>query len=275
MQPVLKHQQRTRAIHRFDCEFTIINHGRIHVLFIIFPVTTHFPQLFAHHDWCFDKLIVFLCVLFIPEVFQQIADNHSVWQEKWHTWSEFAHHEQSKLSSQLFVITLFRFLQQMQMILKLLSCRETDTVDSLQHLIAGISLPVGTGMLQQLEIFQLLNCIDMRSPTQVNELPLLITGDCTILQITDQIDFVGVILEHFQSLFLGNLLSYDTLAVLGNLFHFLFDFRKILFLNYFITQVNIIIEALTDDRPYPEFCLWIQALYRLCHHMCTGMIQPA
>ena len=131
VQTVFKHQQRTRTIHRFDCKFTIIHHCSIHVLFIIFPVTTHFPQLFAHHDWCFDKLIIFLCVLFIPKVFQQIADNHSVWQEKWHTWSKFAHHEQPQFSSKLLMVSLFRFLQQVQMLLQLFRCRKTDTIDSL------------------------------------------------------------------------------------------------------------------------------------------------
>ena len=67
-------------------------------------------------------------------------------------------------------------------------------------------------MTEQLEVTAELYIVYVRTTAEVCKVALLIAGNCSIFQIGDQIQLVLIILEHLQSLFLGNLLTDDLLA---------------------------------------------------------------
>ena len=67
-------------------------------------------------------------------------------------------------------------------------------------------------MTEQLKVTAKLYIVYVRSTAEVCKIALLIAGNRSIFQIGDQIQLVLIILEHLQSLFLGNLLTDDLLA---------------------------------------------------------------
>ena len=113
----------------------------------------------------------------------------------------------------------------------------------------------------------------MRSSAKICKISLLIACNISIFQIGNQIKLILIILKHLQCFFLGNLLTDNLKTSLCNLLHFLLDCSQVLFLKYVITKINIIVESFCNNWSYPEFCLWIQMLDRLCHHMGTGMVK--
>ena len=128
-------------------------------------------------------------------------------------------------------------------------------------------------MTEQLEITAELYIIYVRTTAEVCKVSLLIAGNRSIFQLRDQIQLVLIILEHLQSLFLGNLLTDDLLAGLCNLLHFLLNRCDILVTDYVIAKVYVIVKAFCNNRSYPELCLWVQVLDCLCHQMGTGVVQ--
>ena len=159
------------------------------------------------------------------------------------------------------------------MIFQFFRCRETYTVNSLQHLVLAVALPVSTGMSDQLKVAAKLYIFYVRSTAEIREIPLLIACDISIFQTVDQIQLVLIILEHFLCFFFGDFLTDDSLTGFADLFHFLFDLLDIFIADDSISKIHIIVETLCYNRSYPEFCLWIQMLDRLCHHMGTGMVK--
>ena len=65
----------------------------------------------------------------------------------------------------------------------------------------------------------------------------------------------------------------NALAVLGKLFHFLFDLRQIFITDDIVTEVDIIIETFLNDRTDPELGMRIKMLDGLSHHVGTAVIQ--
>ncbi len=159
------------------------------------------------------------------------------------------------------------------MIFQFFRCREAYTVDSLQHFIFAVALPVCTGMSDQLKVTAKLYIVYVRSTAEICEITLFITGNITVFQSVDQIQLIFIILEHFLCFFLGNFLTDNFLTGFADLFHFLFDLFNIFITDDIISKIHIIIEPFRYNRSYPEFSLWIQMLDRLCHHMGAGMVE--
>ena len=105
----------------------------------------------------------------------------------------------------------------------------------------------------------------MRACTKVCEITLCITGNIAVFQIGNQIQFVAVIFEHFQSFFFGNLMTNDLFTGFGNFFHLFFDCCDILITDNVIAKIDIVVESLCYNRSNPEFCLWIQVFDCLSH----------
>ena len=264
-----------RAVHRLDGKFTIIDHRRIHIVLIVIPVAAGLPQLLAHHDRRLDELIAFLRMLFIPELLEHIAQDHAIRQKDRHAGRILAHHEQAQLTAQLLMVALLGLFQKLQMLFQLLLGLKAYAVDALQHLVVRIALPVGAGMLEQLEIAALLHRIDMRSAAKIHKFALTIDGDVPVFQMADQIQLVFIVFEHLQRICLGDFLTHDALAILGDLLHLFLDQRQIFIRDLLVSQIHVIVKPFGNDWSDPKLGLRIQTLHRLRHHVRAGMIQLA
>ena len=182
-------------------------------------------------------------------------------------------HEQFHFLTDLSVVTLLGLFQLFQMCFQLLSGREADTVDTLHYVVAGIALPIYSGVFYQLEVLAQLGVVYVRSTAQVGKITLIVYGDVAILQIADQIQLVHIILEHFHGFRLGYFSSVDLLAFLTDLLHLFFDSSDHFIVDHIVAEIDIIIEPFLYHRSYPEFRMRVQMLDSLCHDMGAGMIQ--
>ena len=112
------------------------------------------------------------------------------------------------------MIALLRFFQKVEMMIQSFLCIKHNTIDTLKHLIIGITLPIRPRNFQKLEILDLFDRIHMWTTTQVFKLTLFVGRDGDTLHIVDEIEFVWIILETLQRFFLGDFFTNDTLTIL-------------------------------------------------------------
>ena len=150
-----------------------------------------------------------------------------------------------------------------------------DTVDTLQHLIVGIALPVSARELDQLEMLEQFCVFDMRTAAEIGKVSLCVAGDngLVLVHTLDQIDLIGIVFETFESFRFGEFVADDILSGLGAFLHFLFDRSQIIFGDDFIAEIDIIVETVFDDRSDPEFRTRIQMGNSLCQQVSTTMVQ--
>ena len=73
------------TVHRLDRIVAVVNLRRIHIIFIMIPVTGAVPQLFIEDERRADLLITVLLMLLAPEALQEIAQDHAFGEEEWET----------------------------------------------------------------------------------------------------------------------------------------------------------------------------------------------
>ena len=73
------------------------------------------------------------------------------------------------------------------MCVKFFRCWETYAIDTLEHLVLTVTLPVCAGVADQLEVLEEFYIIYMRSTTKVGKIALIVNGNVAILKILDQI----------------------------------------------------------------------------------------
>ena len=77
------------------------------------------------------------------ELHQCVVNSHTHRQEERASWTQLVEHEQLLLLSDLPVIPLLGLLHKLLVLSHQLAIRETDSVDSLQGVVLGISQEVG------------------------------------------------------------------------------------------------------------------------------------
>ena len=173
------------------------------------------------------------------------------------------------------MIALLRFFQEIQIVLDFLVGIEADAVNPLQHLVVGIALPVRAADFQQLEMLQLLDALDMRAAAQIREIPLGVAADHRIVfvHVPNQIELVRIVLEHLQRFRFRDFMPDNTLAILGDLLHFFFNFRQIFLMQHIVAQVDVIVKAVGNHRSNPELCVRIQMFDSLRQQMRTAVVE--
>ena len=156
-----------RAVHRLDGVFVAVDFREVHVFFIVVPVAGAVPQIRVEDHRGLDFLVARLRVFFAPEVFELVADNHSLGMEERETRSFFVHREQVQFLAELSVVALLRFFEACQVFVKLRFFREGCSVYALEHLVVRVRVPVGACQACQLECLDLRRTHDVRSRTQV------------------------------------------------------------------------------------------------------------
>ena len=155
-----------------------------HVLFVVIPVSGCFIEIYSTNTRCHNMEITKLSLFVFDIVFQFLPDCISLWKKHWKSTSDqIINHEQVHIFTNLSVISLLCFLKQFQMCLKFFRCWKTYTINSLQHFVLAVTLPVCAGMTDQFEVSAKLYIVYMWSTAQIREITLIIYCNVAIFQI--------------------------------------------------------------------------------------------
>ena len=114
----------------------------------------------------------------------------------------------------------------------------------------------------------------MGTAAEIGEIALCIHGNvCSFGHSFDQIKFIHIILELFQSLLTADFMTDNVLGALDALLHFLLNLGQIIIADDIIAKIDIIIETFLNDRTDPEFRLRVKMLDGLRHQMGTAVIE--
>ena len=81
-----------------------------------------------------------------PVIDKSVLKRHTLGQEKRKSRRLLAHHEKAHFLAYTAVVTLFSLLQKLKIIIKLLLCGESDTLNSGKHLVILVIFPVRAGL---------------------------------------------------------------------------------------------------------------------------------
>jgi hypothetical protein len=148
--------------------------------------------------------------------------------------------------------------------------RESDAVKTCQLRPFFVATPIGTCRTQYFYGFNIRSVGQMRTPAKIGETALSVGGDGSVLQFVDQLHFVVFVAfrKHFNGIGLADALAANIFFCSAQLQHFLFDSRKIGFLdNDTFARIDIVIKSVFDSRADAEFDTRIQLLQRFGHEV--------
>ena len=225
-----------------------------------------FPQHTVHHKRAFDFLILVLFQLRADESFQFTEDSPAIVVPEYHTRRFFLHMIQVKLLTDLTVVALRCFFQAQQMGVERLFIRPRGAINTLQHLIVAIAAPVGASGFHQFEMMAETHVRHVRPTAHVDVLFMMIQAGPVIMSnilIKDR-HFIGLAALHegFTRFMPADFFLDDVVVFLGKLVHTFFE-RIEVFLGQRTIDINIIIEAVIDNRADSHFGVRPQLLNRM------------
>ena len=134
--------------------------------------------------------------------------------------------ENIQLFAELTMIALGRFLQHVEIRLKIFFLLKSSAVNTLEHFIMFIAAPVRAGDTLQLHRFHLAGGKHMRPRAEIDEIPLLVKrNDRPFRQAVDKLDFIALspVREKTQRVGTADLLAHQRQILLDNAFHLFLD----------------------------------------------------
>jgi len=126
--------------------------------------------------------------------------------------------EQLLLATDFAVITLSRLLLKFLPLLELLRVGERDAVDALQCLSVSLTLPVGRGVLGDLQGLHLAGVTNMRSAAEIDQRTALVdSGAVGGHLLVENAHLELIVFEHLQQVGLLHLQTFEVLLLLDNL----------------------------------------------------------
>lgn len=142
-----EHQAVSRTVHGLESKGILLNGEREHVLLVVLPMSRSVPQLDVIHIGRHDLSVPALVILALDEVHKGVVDTSSVREEEARTGREIVEEEQFLLLSNLAMVTLGGFFQELLVLSHLLGVRERDTIDTLERVVLGITQEVRSRVL--------------------------------------------------------------------------------------------------------------------------------
>ena len=141
--------------------------------------------------------------------------------------------------------------------------RESNAVDTGQHLVLFVAAPIGSGHGSELYRLYQPRIGKVRAAAEVGETAVRIERDGTVLQVADEFRLVLVSLlgEYPHGLRLAHLPAHERLLGTGKLLHLLFDFRQVGLRNGY-GRIHVVVETVLDARPNAELDARIEAFER-------------
>ena len=173
-QPLVKHLNVARAVHGFDGHVFVLGAGGKHALGVFIPVAGFFPQAAIDQLRGFDLFITGLTLLGPHVLLQLLVDRPAVGVPEHHARCLFLHMEQVEAFGQFAMVTLFRLFQSHQVGFEGFFVFPGGAVDAGQHLVFGITTPVGAGHTHQFERFEFAGGRYMGATAQIHPLALAV-----------------------------------------------------------------------------------------------------
>ena len=166
-------------------------------------------------------------------------------------WGKIVEHEEILLLADVSVVSFFFLFLSLEVLLHFFLGGESDTIDSLKTVILGIAKPIAGRILHNLEGLRDSSGNQMRAHAKIDEVAALVGGSLTTLGdfVGDELNLEGVVLEHFEGLFLGEGESLiGEVGLSGHLGGVLDDLIVDRFLNGALAHVGVIVEAFFERR---------------------------
>ena len=262
------------AVHRLDAVLLLVDHGGVHVVLVVVPVTGGEPQLLVHDLRGGDLDVARLVVDLAPVVEQRVLEDHAVGQEEREARRLVAHHEEVHLATDAAMVALLGLLEHGEMRLELVLGGEGGAVHAGEHLVLGIVLPVGAGDAGELEGLEGLGVGEVRAHAHVDVVALLVEGDAGIVcKVADVLDLVllAALLHEGDGLLAGQLENLELEVLLNDLLHLGLDGGQIVLGEGLVTEIDVVVETVVGGGAVGEVGLGIQALDGLGHDVGGGV----
>ena len=260
-QTLVKDLNVARAVHWLDAVFTVLRRGGEHRIFVVVPVAGFFPQHTVHHERTFHFLILVLFQLGTHEGFQFTENSPAVVMPEDHTRCFFLHMVQVKLFTDFTVVTLRRLFQALQVGVQGFFICPRGTINTLQHLVVAIATPVGASNFHQFEVMAEAHVRHVRPAAHVDVFLVMIQARLVIMSnvLIKNRDFIALATLHegFTRFVPADFLLNDVIVGFGELVHTFLE-RVDIFLGQGVVKVNVVVEAVVDNRADRHFGVWPQ-----------------
>ena len=266
----LVNQACTRAVHRLNCKVLFIYRGGVHILFVVVPVTRGLPKGTREDQWGLNLLITKVSLHLMPVIGQSVAQSHAVWKPERRAWAKVGHHEELHLTTNLPVVALLGFFNHLEVLSKLLFRTKCHTINSGEHLVVLIGLPIGARDAGQLEGLNTLGVKHVRTNTHVNIFALLVEGDvCVRSKIANVLNLIrlAALLHVSNSLIARKLKRLNLEVLFDDLLHLSLNCWEIVLVNLGVSKINVIVETVFGCWTIGKLCVRIQTLQSLSKQM--------
>ena len=266
------------AVHGTQDEALAVHfHGGEHIVLIMCPVAGGLVQGDGAHAGGHHVLIAQLALLFLNVILQFLPDRIASGQEHGHAPAyQLIGHEQAHFLADLPVVSGLGLLLLLQVLVQFLLGSESNAVDTGEHLVVGIVLPVSAGLLGDLKSLQALGVGQVGADAHIDIVALLVEADDGILgQVADVLLLIlGVTVVHeLDGLVPGQDEGLDGQVRLDDLLHLFFDGFQVLVGQLLVAEVHIIIEALLGSGTIGKVRIGVQMLDGLGHNVGSRMPQ--
>mmetsp|Transcript_125980 Transcript_125980/g.268801 ORF Transcript_125980/g.268801 Transcript_125980/m.268801 type:complete len:371 (+) Transcript_125980:1069-2181(+) len=248
----IEHQEVSRAVHRLQHPFLLLNVQAVHVILILLIVPGGHEELGAVHVWRdhfrettetvlaaheFDELVVDPGACRVPEDGARGGPRVEV--------------EELHLLPEVPVIALGSLLLEFLVVLQQLVAREGDAVEALQGVELLVAQPVGSRVPRDHESLGLARVRQVRPPAKVYEGPTAIAARESPIGhlVGDQLHLERVLLEELESVLFGQHAPFEGLLLFGNVCRMLFDGSEVILLELPLAEEAIVVEAGLQSRP--------------------------
>ena len=266
----LVNQACTRAVHRLNGKVLFIYRGGVHILFVVVPVTRSLPKGTREDQWGLNLLVAKASLHLMPVIGQSVAQSHAVWKPEWRTWTKVGHHKELHLAANLPVVALLGLFNHLEVLSKLLFGTKGNTINSGEHLVVLIGLPIGARNAGQLESLNTLGVEHVRANAHVNVFTLLVEGDvCVRSKIANVLNLVrlAALLHVSDSLITRKLKRLNLEVLFDDLLHLSLNSWEIVLVNLGVSKINVIVETIFGCWTIGKLCVRIQTLQSLSKQM--------
>ena len=249
-----------------------------HTVQVVIPVTGDLVKLTLRHQRRLGQQIAALFFLILDPSLEPLDDAGALGHQNRQTLSDLVHgSEQLQLAADLVVIPLAGFLTGGQKLVHLRLGGERGAVHTLEHLVLGFALPIRAGAGGQFQRLDSAGGEQVRAGTQIHEIAHLIEGNFLALgDAVDEEHLVGLALFFHQLLCLvaGQGEALQLLIFLDDLLHLRLNLSENLGGEGHL-GIEIVVESVINSGSDGQFCLGIQAFYRLRQNVRCGMTEGA
>ncbi len=240
-----------RTIHRLERVIAVFRLGDEHVIAIVFPVPSLFPQRPIENLRRLDFLIAVFLIHATHVLLHLLPHCPAFWMPENQAGRFILKMKQIERTTEFAVIALFCLFQHVQIRILILFSSPGRAVDPLQHLVLGVATPIGAGQLHQLEHLELTSGRHVRTTAQVGEFTFGIERHILIgRNRLDDFRFIRFAdrLEIRHGLVARQYLACDRLIFLCQFHHLLFNRLQSFRCKWLLVR-KVVVKPVFDDRP--------------------------